>query len=140
MKDLISNAHSLLKTLLKRSLTVVLAASLLFIAGYSNPAYALAKDSGSIAFNEPASHQIQSEKSLGERTNERIRETDRNSERPKTTGEFEQEARDGVPLDKRVQNILRDSGEAFKQFGQEYSVGAQESGQMIKEKATEAIR
>ncbi len=136
MKDLISSVRSLLR----RGLTVALVAALIFTTAYSSAAYALPKASSSIALGESNSSQMQSDKSLGERMRERIRETDRNSERPKTTGEFEQEARDGVPLDERVQNIIRDSGEAFNQFGQEYSVGAQESVKSIKEKAAEIVK
>ncbi|MBW4659373.1 MAG: hypothetical protein KME15_11915 [Drouetiella hepatica Uher 2000/2452] len=135
MKNLISSTYSLLR----RSLTVVLAAALIFVSAYSSAAYALPPVSP-IALSASDSSQMQTDKSLGERMRERIRETDRNSERPKTTGEFEQEARDGVPLDERVQNIIRDSGEAFNQFGQEYSVGAQESVRSLKEKAAEVIK
>lgn len=135
MKNLISSTYSLLR----RSLTVVLAAALIFVSAYSSAAYALPNVSP-IALGTSDDSQMQPDKSLGERMRERIRETDRNSERPKTTGEFEQEARDGVPLDERVQNIIRDSGEAFNQFGQEYSVGAQESVRSLKEKAAEVIK
>ncbi len=69
---------------------------------------------------------------------ERIQQTDRNSERPKTTGEFLDEARGDIPLDERVRNITRDSAEAFKQFGQEYSVGAQESARNLRDNAAQA--
>ena len=136
MKDLISSTRSLLR----RGLAVALVAALIFMTVHSSAAYALPKASSAMVLGESNASQMQSDKSLGERMRERIRETDRNSERPKTTGEFEQEARDGVPLDERVQNIIRDSGEAFNQFGKEYSVGAQESVQSIKEKAAEIVK
>jgi hypothetical protein len=78
--------------------------------------------------------------SLGERMRDRIEEVDRNSERPKTTGELQEEAREGVPLGERIRNITRDSKEAFEQFGKEYSVGAQESARNIKDKTERAAK
>lgn len=80
----------------------------------------------------------QNDQSLGERMRERIQQTDRNSERPKTTGEFLDEARGDIPLDERFHNITRDSAEALKQFGQEYSVGAQESARNLRGNAAQA--
>jgi hypothetical protein len=77
---------------------------------------------------------------LGERMRDRIEQTDRNSERPKTTGEFLDEARGDIPLGERMKNITRDSREALNQFGKEYSVGAQESLNNIKDSATDAAR
>lgn len=81
-----------------------------------------------------------SNQSLGERTRERIQQTDRNSERPKTTGEWLDEVEGDVPLGERVHNTIRDSAEAFNQFGKEYSVGAQESAQNVKDKAGDAAQ
>jgi hypothetical protein len=69
----------------------------------------------------------EAKETLGERTRDRIEQVDRNSERPKTTGEFLDEARGDVPFGERMENIRRDSAEALKQFGQEYSIGAQET-------------
>jgi hypothetical protein len=74
---------------------------------------------------------------LGERMRDRIEQTDRNSERPKTTGEFLNEADRDMPLGERLKVIGRDSAEAINQFGQEYSVGAQESARNIGEKASD---
>jgi hypothetical protein len=78
--------------------------------------------------------------SLGERFRDRIERADQNSERPKTTGQFLDEARGNVPLGERTKNIIRDSKEAIDQFGKEYSVGAQESARNVKDKAAEAGR
>jgi hypothetical protein len=80
----------------------------------------------------------QADNTLGERMRDRIERTDRNSERPKTTGEFLNEADRDMPLGERLEVIGRDSAEALKQFGQEYSVGAQESARNIGEKAADA--
>jgi hypothetical protein len=80
----------------------------------------------------------QADNTLGERMRDRIEQTDRNSERPKTTGEFLNEADRDMPLGERLEVIGRDSAEALKQFGQEYSVGAQESARNIGEKAADA--
>lgn len=57
---------------------------------------------------------------LGQAIRDRIEQTDQ-SDRPKTTGEFLDEARGDVPLDERVKNITRDSVEAFKELGKEYN-------------------
>jgi hypothetical protein len=81
--------------------------------------------------------QGQSSQSLGERMRDRVEEIDRNSERPKTTGELQEEAREGVPLGERIRNITRDSKEAFGLFGKEYSIGAQESARNVKDKAAQ---
>lgn len=80
----------------------------------------------------------QNDQSLGERMRERIQQTDQNSERPKTMGEWQDEVEGDVPLNERVYNTVRDSAEAFNQFGKEYSVGAQESARSIKDKAADA--
>lgn len=80
----------------------------------------------------------QADETLGERMRERIQQTDRNSERPKTTGEFLDEADRDMPLGERLEVIGRDSAEALKQFGQEYSVGAEESARNVQEKAADA--
>lgn len=78
--------------------------------------------------------------SLGERMRNRIEQTDRNSERPKTTGEFQAEVGGKKSLDERVKNTVRDSAEAFNQFGKEYSVGAKESARNVRDKAADAGR
>lgn len=76
--------------------------------------------------------------SLGERTRDRLEQIDRNTERPKTTGEFQNEVQGDVPLGERVQNTVRDSAEAFKQFGQEYAIGAEESARNVQGNAERA--
>lgn len=81
----------------------------------------------------------QNDQSLGERMRQRLQQVDQNTERPKTTGEFLDEVEGDVPLDERVRNTIRDSKEAFGQFGKEYSVGAQESARNVQEKAANAI-
>jgi hypothetical protein len=45
----------------------------------------------------------------GEELLQRIRQHDQDSARPKTSGEFLEEARGDVPLNKRIYNITRDS-------------------------------
>ncbi|NJK47870.1 hypothetical protein HC931_06540 [Candidatus Gracilibacteria bacterium] len=79
-----------------------------------------------------------------ERINDRLEEMDKNTERPKTVGEFRQEAEQDIPLGERINNIVRDSGEAFKQFGAQYSIGAQENarefGDNVKETGKDAKR
>ncbi|WP_416667075.1 hypothetical protein [Egbenema bharatensis] len=80
----------------------------------------------------------QADETLGERMRDRIERADRNSDRPKTTGEFLDEARGDVPLDERMENIRRDSAESLKQFGQEYSIGAQETARELGERAEDA--
>jgi hypothetical protein len=81
-----------------------------------------------------ASTSQQYDQPLGERILERIEQADRESDRPKTTGEFLEEARGDVPLDERLENIKRDSVEAFKQAGQDYSIAAEEITQELKNK------
>lgn len=117
---LITNAISWLKEVrIDRIFSIVLAGFLLLS---SNIAYA------------------QNDQSLGERMRERIQQTDQNSERPKTMGEWQDEVEGDVPLNERVYNTVRDSAEAFNQFGKEYSVGAQESARSIKDKAADATQ
>jgi hypothetical protein len=81
----------------------------------------------------------QNDRSLGERMRDRIQQVDQNTERPKTTGEWLDEVEGDVPFGERVQNTIRDSKEAFGQFGKEYSVGAQESARNVQESAGNAI-
>ena len=78
------------------------------------------------------------DETLGERFRDRIEKFDRSTERPKTMGQFRDEVEGDVPLSERIDNTIRDSAEAFSQFGKEYSVGAQESVSNVKDKAAEA--
>jgi hypothetical protein len=78
------------------------------------------------------------DESLGERFRDRIEKFDRSTDRPKTMGQFRDEVEGDVPLGERIDNTIRDSAEAFSQFGKEYAVGAQESARNIKNKAAEA--
>lgn len=82
----------------------------------------------------------QADQSLGERTRNRVEQFDRDTERPKTTGEWLDEVEGDVPLGERVKNTVRDSAEAFQQFGKEYSVGAQESARNVRDQAGSALR
>jgi hypothetical protein len=77
--------------------------------------------------------------SLGESIRERISETDQ-SNRPKTTGEFLDEARGDVPLDERAKNITRDSVEAFKELGKEYTPDLKAGARNLKDRAAEALQ
>ncbi|MEX0268444.1 hypothetical protein AB3R30_04835 [Leptolyngbyaceae cyanobacterium UHCC 1019] len=69
---------------------------------------------------------------LGAKVRERIEQTDQ-ADRPKTTGEWNREAREtkGNPGE-RLGRIAKESGEAFKQFGSGYVKGAQETANDIK--------
>jgi hypothetical protein len=68
----------------------------------------------------------QNDKTLGERVREQVQQDD--SQRPKTIGEWNKEAREteGSP-GKRLQKIGEESAEAFKQFGSGYVEGAQKT-------------
>jgi hypothetical protein len=62
------------------------------------------------------------------------------TQRPKTTGEFLDEARGDVPLGERVENITRDSVEAFKKLGAEYGEAAQDSARTIRDGVVDAAK
>jgi hypothetical protein len=68
----------------------------------------------------------QNDKALKERVREQVQQDD--SQRPKTIGEWNKEAREteGSP-GKRLQKIGEESAEAFKQFGSGYVEGAKET-------------
>jgi hypothetical protein len=56
------------------------------------------------------------------------------SDRPKTTGEWNQEARETEDdLGQRVKRIAKETGEAVKDFGQMYPNTAERSGDALKE-------
>ncbi|MGI0485528.1 hypothetical protein ACN4EK_08845 [Pantanalinema rosaneae CENA516] len=71
---------------------------------------------------------------LGAKVRERVHQTD-TANRPKTTGEWNDEVYGDKPLSERVNNTVRDSAEAFKQFGSGYVEGAKETGRQIQEGA-----
>jgi hypothetical protein len=54
------------------------------------------------------------------------------SERPKTNGEFLEEAEGDVPLDERLHNITRDSAEAIRDFGSMYVQNAKDAASTLK--------
>ncbi|WP_181280612.1 hypothetical protein [Aphanothece hegewaldii] len=75
---------------------------------------------------------------IGERIGNQLHETSVQSERPKTTREFKEEADGDVPLGERIKNITRDSKEAFGQFGQGITTSAKETAKEVGENAKEA--
>jgi hypothetical protein len=68
---------------------------------------------------------------IGERIGQQQHETSVKSERPKTTGEFIDEARQDIPLNERMSNITRDSAEAFGQFGEGIGNSVKETAREI---------
>lgn len=76
------------------------------------------------------------DKALGERVREQVQQDD--SQRPKTIGEWNKEAREteGSP-GKRLQKIGEESAEAFKQFGSGYVEGAQKTASDVGESAAQ---
>ncbi|MDF5710349.1 MAG: hypothetical protein PUP90_22435 [Nostoc sp. S4] len=79
------------------------------------------------------------DKNLGERVREQVQQDD--ARRPKTTGEWNKEAREteGNP-GKRLQKIGEESAEAFKQFGSGYVEGAKNTASDVGDSAAEAGR
>lgn len=73
---------------------------------------------------------------LGAKVRERVHQTD-TANRPKTTGEWNDEVYGDKPLSERVNNTVRDSAEAFKQFGSGYVEGAKETGRQIRDGAAQ---
>lgn len=123
MKNLMSSAIAFCKKIqVKHFVAVFLAIGVLFLAN-TKPVLA----------NTNFANKAESSRYL-----ERIQQADENTERPKTTGEFLEEARGDVPLNERVENITRDSAEAIKQFGNLYTTGASEAARTLKDKAEEA--
>ncbi len=77
-----------------------------------------------------------SERPIGERIGQQQHETSVNSERPKTTGEFLDEVEGDIPLDERMNNITRDSSEAFQQFGEGITNSIKEGARELKNNIT----
>ncbi|MEH2381997.1 MAG: hypothetical protein V7K27_24420 [Nostoc sp.] len=79
------------------------------------------------------------DKALGERVREQVQQDD--SQRPKTIGEWNKEARqtEGSP-GKRLQKIGEESAEAFKQFGSGYVEGAQKTAGDVGDSAAETAK
>jgi hypothetical protein len=110
----ISNISSLLKGLQVRSfLTVVLVGVLVLTTNIASG---------------------DNSKALKERVREQVQQND--SQRPKTIGEWNKEAREteGSP-GKRLQKIGQESAEAFKEFGSGYVEGTQETANDVKNSA-----
>ncbi|MHC5853238.1 hypothetical protein [Nostoc sp.] len=78
----------------------------------------------------------QNDKALGERVREQVQQDD--SQRPKTIGEWNKEAREteGSP-GKRLEKIGKESAEAFKQFGSGYVEGAQKTANDVGDSAVQ---
>lgn len=73
-----------------------------------------------------------------ERTRQWIHQGEGNDQRPKTTGEWMNEARQDAPLGERIQQIGEDSAEAFKEFGSGYVEGAKKTARGIRDSAAQA--
>ncbi len=77
---------------------------------------------------------------IGKRIGEQLHQTSVKSERPKTTGEIIDEARQDISLGERMKNITRDSAEAFQQFGQGITTSAKETAKEVGKNASEAVK
>jgi hypothetical protein len=113
----ISHITSLLKELqVKRFFAVVLVASFLLLTTNIAPG--------------------QNNKALSKQVNEQIHQDD--SQRPKTTREWYQEARETENSPgKRLQKIGEESAEAFKEFGSGYVEGTQKTARDVGESAAQ---
>lgn len=133
MMNWLSNAIANLNTFIqkiqvKRFLSVVLVGFLVF-ANHPNKV-------------ELPANNIQSAESTNKAAANRIKDIahQNDSARPKTTGELLDEARGDVPLNERLNNITRDSVEAFKDWGAEYVDMGKESANHLKNKTEEATK
>lgn len=78
----------------------------------------------------------QENKALGKAVRDRVHQLDQ-SDRPKTTGEWNREAEQTADnLDRRNERIGKEAGEAFKQFGQGYIEGGKENARALKDAVT----
>lgn len=86
-----------------------------------------------VGFFVLATHPDATQKSQAfkQKIDETVHQSD--SQRPKTTGEWNREAQENAPLGKRVQQIGEDSAEAFKDFGKVYPSTAQRSAESLPE-------
>jgi hypothetical protein len=121
MRNLISNAIASTKKLgMARLIAAVLVGFLLLVTNV-NPV-----------------HAAQSDRPIGERIGEELHQTSKESDRPKTTGEWNRQAREveGDPGE-RFERIGEQSAEAFKQFGEGITTsikeGARDLGSGIQE-------
>lgn len=75
---------------------------------------------------------------LGKAIRDRIDQTETDqSNRPRTTGEFLDEARGDVPAGERAKNITRDSVEALKELGREYNPDLPGRAENLKDNITQ---
>ncbi|NJP09245.1 MAG: hypothetical protein HC866_06945 [Leptolyngbyaceae cyanobacterium RU_5_1] len=75
-------------------------------------------------------------KALAEKVRDRVHQD--GGQRPKTTGEWLNEADQDVPLGERIRDIAEDSAEAFKEFGSGYTEGAQKTARDVRDNAAQA--
>jgi hypothetical protein len=124
MKNLIGSASAFVKKLhVKRFVAVLLVIGTLFLANVN-----------AVSANTFSGGQgTESSRFL-----EKMQQADEKTERPKTTGELLDEAAGDVPLNERINNIARDSAEAFGQFGKLYTTGASETARAVKENVEQA--
>jgi hypothetical protein len=73
---------------------------------------------------------------LTNKVQERLHEND--DQRPKTTAEWMNEAKQDVPLNQRMEDIAEDSAEAFKEFGSGYVDGAKKTARQVQDGAADA--
>ncbi|BAY61035.1 hypothetical protein NIES22_10960 [Calothrix brevissima NIES-22] len=133
MKNVISNAIAYISSLfqgfqIKRFLSVVFVGLIVLTTNVDhgrNSAYI--DDTG------------RSSKELRDQVRERVSEND--AQRPKTTGQWNREAREtkGAPGE-RLQRIGQQSAEALKEFGSGYVEGAKETAGGVKDSAAKAGR
>ncbi|MBW4564356.1 MAG: hypothetical protein KME32_25080 [Mojavia pulchra JT2-VF2] len=77
------------------------------------------------------------DKALRETVRERVEQND--AQRPKTTGQWNREARETEDSPgERLQKIGKESAEAFKEFGSGYAEGANKTAGDVKEGAAKA--
>jgi hypothetical protein len=72
---------------------------------------------------------------LTEKVQARLHQND--DQRPKTTKEWMNEAKQDVPLNQRMEDIAEDSAEAFKEFGAGYVDGAKKTARQVQEGASD---
>lgn len=91
---------------------------------------------------ESPANNVQSGESTNKAAAKRIKDIahQNDSARPKTTGELLDEARGDVPLNERLNNITRDSVEAFKDWGEEYADMGKQSADHLKNKTGDATK
>ncbi len=118
ISKLIANIRSWLQQLQVQKLLVAVVMSAILLIGTVNPG----------ASNDGLSRAVR----------DRVDQIDP-SDRPKTTGEWKQEAREteGQP-GKRLERVAKESGDAFKQFGSNYVEGTKETAKDLRDNVSQA--